>query len=66
MRVFAFDHRMQFEAMADEAGVSRDRIETFKQLCLKATLRVADGKDGYGILCDGRDAGGQNRRHQQQ
>lgn len=59
MRVFAFDHRMQLEAMADEAGVGRERIGAFKTLCLKAALDVADGAPGYGILCDsrlGRDA----------
>ena len=59
MRVFAFDHRMQLEAMADEAGVPRDRIGAFKKLCLDAALTVADGQPGYGILCDsrlGRDA----------
>ena len=54
MRVFAFDHRMQLEAMADEAGVGRERIGAFKSLCLKAALKVAGGKAGYGILCDGR------------
>jgi len=59
MRVFAFDHRMQLEAMADEAGVGRERIGAFKLLCLRAALRVADGRSGYGVLCDdrlGRDA----------
>ncbi|MGV0816641.1 bifunctional 5-dehydro-2-deoxygluconokinase/5-dehydro-2-deoxyphosphogluconate aldolase [Martelella sp. AMO21009] len=54
MRVFAFDHRIQLEEMADEAGVAHDRIGPFKELCLKAALRVADGRPGYGILCDGR------------
>jgi 5-dehydro-2-deoxygluconokinase len=59
MRVFAFDHRLQLEAIADEIGVSRDRIGAFKRLCLKATLKVAAGRPGYGLLCDnrlGRDA----------
>ncbi|WP_033069087.1 bifunctional 5-dehydro-2-deoxygluconokinase/5-dehydro-2-deoxyphosphogluconate aldolase [Thalassospira australica] len=59
MRVFAFDHRMQLEDMADELGVSRDRIGPFKELCLKAALEVGGDKPGYGILCDprlGRDA----------
>ncbi|ALA18273.1 MULTISPECIES: 5-dehydro-2-deoxygluconokinase [unclassified Chelatococcus] len=54
MRVFAFDHRMQLEDMADQAGVPRERIGPFKSLCLKAAQRVADGQAGYGILCDGR------------
>ncbi len=59
MRVFAFDHRSQLEAMADAAGVSPPHIGYFKTLCLKAALQVAGGKPGYGILCDrrlGRDA----------
>jgi len=54
MRVFAFDHRMQLEAVADELGVSRDRIGPFKELCLRATQKVAGGRPGYGLLCDGR------------
>jgi 5-dehydro-2-deoxygluconokinase len=54
IRVFAFDHRLQFEAMADEAGVDRARIGTFKTLCLRAAKRVAGGGDGFGILCDSR------------
>ena len=54
MRVFAFDHRIQLEEMADEAGVSHAHIGPFKELCLKAALDVSAGKAGYGILCDGR------------
>jgi 5-dehydro-2-deoxygluconokinase len=56
MRVFAFDHRLQLEAME---GATTQKIGAFKQLCLQAALKVADGKPGYGILCDsrlGRDA----------
>ena len=56
MRVFAFDHRMQLEAME---GATPARIGAFKELCLKAALQVAGGKPGYGVLCDsrlGRDA----------
>ncbi len=51
MRVFAFDHRMQFEEME---GATPERIGAFKALCLRAALRVRDGRPGYGILCDGR------------
>jgi 5-dehydro-2-deoxygluconokinase len=51
MRVFAFDHRMQLEAMD---GATPERIGAFKELCLSAALRVAGGKPGHGILCDGR------------
>ena len=56
MRVFAFDHRMQLEEMD---GATPEKIGQFKQLCLDAALRVADGQGGHGILCDdrlGRDA----------
>ena len=51
MRVFAFDHRMQFEEME---GADSERIGAFKVLCLEAARRVAAGRPGYGILCDGR------------
>lgn len=54
MRVFAFDHRKQLEEKADAAGVGRERIGRFKELCLKAALEVAGGRHGYGILCDPR------------
>jgi len=55
-RIFAFDHRLQFEQMD---GYSPERIGDFKKLCLGATHQVAAGQPGYGILCDfrlGRDA----------
>jgi 5-dehydro-2-deoxygluconokinase len=51
MRVFAFDHRVQLEQMP---GYSIARGAAFKELCLKAALKVADGQPGYGILCDNR------------
>lgn len=54
MRVFAFDHRMQLEDMADVAGVTHEQIGTFKKLCLNAALKVSGGTSGFGILCDGR------------
>ncbi|AJY46174.1 bifunctional 5-dehydro-2-deoxygluconokinase/5-dehydro-2-deoxyphosphogluconate aldolase [Martelella endophytica] len=54
MRVFAFDHRIQLEEMAEAEGVDAERIGAFKSLCLKAALTVADGRPGYGILCDNR------------
>ena len=56
MRVFAFDHRIQME---DIAGATDAKIGAFKQLCLQATTQVAQGRPGYGLLCDsrlGRDA----------
>ena len=51
MRVFAFDHRAQFEEMP---GATPARIGAFKGLCLDAALQVADGRPGHGILCDSR------------
>ena len=51
MRVFAFDHRMQLEAMP---GATAEKIGAFKELCLSAALKVQGGKPGYGILCDNR------------
>ncbi|OYR14808.1 bifunctional 5-dehydro-2-deoxygluconokinase/5-dehydro-2-deoxyphosphogluconate aldolase [Brucella thiophenivorans] len=59
MRVFAFDHRIQLEEMAQEAKADGEKIGKFKELCLNAALEVSGGQNGYGILCDsrlGRDA----------
>jgi 5-dehydro-2-deoxygluconokinase len=56
LRVFAFDHRAQFEEMA---GATPAKIGAFKDLCLDACLSVAGGRPGFGLLCDarlGRDA----------
>ncbi len=54
LKAFAFDHRMQLEAMAKLAGAAPSRIGDFKLLCLKAALKVAGGNPGHGILCDDR------------
>lgn len=51
MRVFAFDHRMQLEAME---GYTPERGGDFKRHCLEAALAVQGGQGGYGILCDDR------------
>ena len=51
MRVFAFDHRMQMEALE---GATPEKIDAFKSLCLDAVLKVQAGRPGYGLLCDGR------------
>ena len=59
LKVFAFDHRSQLEALADAAGADHARIGAFKLLCLQAAEAVAQGQPGYGLLCDsrlGRDA----------
>ncbi|MBK0021801.1 5-dehydro-2-deoxygluconokinase [Brucella pseudogrignonensis] len=54
MRVFAFDHRIQLEEMAQETGATDEKIGEFKELCLNAALEVSAGENGYGVLCDGR------------
>jgi 5-dehydro-2-deoxygluconokinase len=51
VRAFAFDHRSQLE---DIPGATPEKIARFKELCLDATLSVAAGQPGYGILCDNR------------
>ncbi|WP_116133992.1 5-dehydro-2-deoxygluconokinase [Tropicimonas sp. IMCC34043] len=51
MKVFAFDHRAQFE---DVPGATPQKIGAFKQLCLDAALAVAGGRPGFGLLCDSR------------
>ena len=52
MRVFAFDHRAQFEAMP---GATPEKIGRFKELCLRAALRVA--RAAAGGAAGGPDAG---------
>jgi 5-dehydro-2-deoxygluconokinase len=49
----AIDHRAQLEEIADKAGVSRERIKTFKRLAVDAAARIAKGRDGFGMLLDG-------------
>ncbi|MFN3825392.1 MAG: 5-dehydro-2-deoxygluconokinase, partial [Pseudorhodobacter sp.] len=51
IRIFAFDHRMQLEALPD---YTLEKGTTFKGLCLQAALGVQNGQAGYGILCDDR------------
>jgi Uncharacterized protein conserved in bacteria len=51
LRSFAFDHRMQLEEMD---GYTLEKGGAFKELCLKAALKVKGNKDGYGILTDNR------------
>jgi 5-dehydro-2-deoxygluconokinase len=53
LMAFAIDHRSQFEAMADEAGASRQKISRFKRLAVEAAARVAKGRPGFGMLLDG-------------
>lgn len=54
LMALAIDHRSQVEAMADEAGVPRERIAAFKRLAVDAAARIAEGAEGFGMLLDGR------------
>ncbi|KRE14635.1 5-dehydro-2-deoxygluconokinase [Bosea sp. Root483D1] len=54
LMALAIDHRSQIEAMADEAGVPRERIAVFKRLAVDAAARIAKGTEGFGMLLDGR------------
>ena len=59
LMALAIDHRSQLEAMADKAGVSREKISAFKVLAVNAAVKVAGGKPGFGMLLDekyGREA----------
>ena len=51
VKAFAYDHRIQME---DIPGATPAKIAAFKELCLDATMQVAQGRDGYGLLCDSR------------
>jgi len=56
LNILAFDHRVQFAELADEAGAGHDRIEPLKALLLQACREVLDAKGLQGkggILCDG-------------
>ena len=51
VKAFAYDHRIQLE---DLPGATPDKIAAFKELCLDATQAVAQGREGFGLLCDSR------------
>ncbi|HQZ11829.1 MAG TPA: 5-dehydro-2-deoxygluconokinase [Devosia sp.] len=56
LMAFAIDHRSQLEEMS---GGATEKIAPFKALAVEAALRVADGRDGFGMLLDdkyGREA----------
>ena len=54
LTVLAIDHRSQFEDLAAETGVDRERISRFKMLGLRAVDVVAQGDARFGVLLDGR------------
>ena len=49
----AIDHRSQVEVLATEAGAPFERISAFKELAVAATVKVAGGRPGFGMLLDG-------------
>lgn len=51
---FAFDHRSQFEAIADRYKADHSRIGKFKELALAAACQMLKKNDGLGVLIDGR------------
>ena len=51
VRAFAYDHRSQMEEIP---GATPEKICRFKELCLEATVKVSQGRDGFGLLCDNR------------
>lgn len=54
LEIMAFDHRIQFEDMADEAGAAHDRIPIAKKLIAEAARRVGGANAKAGVLVDGR------------
>lgn len=66
MMAFAIDHRSQMADIASRFGAEDKQIEAFKVLAVKAAAKVADGREGYGMLLDekyGRDAMFEFARH---
>ena len=51
IKAFAYDHRIQME---DLPGATPEKIAAFKELCVDATMAVAQGREGFGLLCDSR------------
>jgi len=51
---FAFDHRVQFQEIADRHSADHARIGDFKLLALKAVTELAETHQHLGILVDGR------------
>jgi 5-dehydro-2-deoxygluconokinase len=59
LMALAIDHRAPLEDIAAGAGANDDRVGAFKRLAIEAATRVAQGRQGYGVLIDdkhGRDA----------
>ncbi|MHA6731173.1 bifunctional 5-dehydro-2-deoxygluconokinase/5-dehydro-2-deoxyphosphogluconate aldolase [Devosia sp. A369] len=59
LMALAIDHRSQLEDLANGDAALLGRIPAFKALAVRAAARVANGRDGFGMLLDdkyGRDA----------
>ncbi len=54
LMALAIDHRVQLEAIADDAHAPRERIGVFKRLAVEAAAKVAAGRPGFGMLLDGK------------
>ncbi|WP_269932456.1 bifunctional 5-dehydro-2-deoxygluconokinase/5-dehydro-2-deoxyphosphogluconate aldolase [Aminobacter sp. HY435] len=66
MMALACDHRIQLEDIAARTGADHQRVRDFKVLAVKAAAKVANGRDGYGMLIDekfGREAMFEFARH---
>jgi 5-dehydro-2-deoxygluconokinase len=50
----AIDHRSQMIELAEEIGVGAERIAAFKRLAVAAAAKVANGREGFGMLIDQR------------
>jgi 5-dehydro-2-deoxygluconokinase len=50
----AFDHRPQFDSLAERHGQPPERIAAFKALVYRAARQVAGGDPAFGILVDDR------------
>jgi len=50
----AFDHRSQFEEIADRNGAARSRITDFKNLVVEAALAASDTAENTGVIIDHR------------
>jgi 5-dehydro-2-deoxygluconokinase len=50
----AFDHRPQFDALAERHGQPPEKIAAFKALVYRAARQVAGGDPAFGILVDDR------------
>ncbi|GGA63075.1 bifunctional 5-dehydro-2-deoxygluconokinase/5-dehydro-2-deoxyphosphogluconate aldolase [Pelagibacterium lentulum] len=52
LMALAIDHRSQLEDLANRFGADSAKIGAFKALAVKAAEKIADGRDGYGMLID--------------